>query len=182
MRKLILLVLLVLLTLPLRDAFAYSWYWGSDPEVNYTAHYSYGIDRIPLPFTVAPDGLEWVGTALPAVYYSGTEISNPSIQVNMHSSLYKGETKLTQTTYIPEMFFLVWYVPVGSYTDDGDQTSMDLAYFNVPGTWDTYSTHPENHFTIYVDDSTQPSPVVPEPASLSLLGLGLGGVFLRKKR
>ena len=62
MKKGIILTVVLTVTLILAsDAFALTWFWGTDPNVTYTDIAESGAYRVWLPFTVISDGDELAG-------------------------------------------------------------------------------------------------------------------------
>lgn len=179
--KIVLCFLALSLFLCTCPVFAFEWYWGTDPNTDYTASYNVGEWWIPLPFTIVASGEEVVGAGGPEIIYTGTASSGWRFDFNMgwYWGVYNG------TTLIPNGFALaadsgVPFLPEGSYSINLSSPYWGIYYWADSSHSSLLQVGSLNNFVIQVGQST---PVrTPEPAALLLLGLGLVGLAGAKRK
>ncbi|HRZ39938.1 MAG TPA: PEP-CTERM sorting domain-containing protein [Candidatus Omnitrophota bacterium] len=182
MKKGIILTVVLTVTLILAsDAFALTWFWGTDPNVTYTDIAESGAYRVWLPFTVISDGDELAGGQSNGYPLLNGEYS-PAVRIDYNMGSYWGV--YSGTTLIPMGLGLANapgydILPDGIYTSNSDP---QLNYWSVddPNHTRLLGALSLNSYRVTIGDVTAPN-AVPEPATMLLFSTGLAGAFLRKK-
>lgn len=179
--KLFLCLIMLFLLISTCEASVLSWYWGTDPNSDYTAFGD--TSGVYLPFTMIANGENIAGSGGAILVYNGSNIGYDNFDLQSN-----GNGVQTGTITVPNRFAIrpfpgQGFLPIGSYTSIFGTGS--LIYY-APGSMDPthdpiFEAHPINNFVIQIQDGPV-SPAVPEPASMLLLGMGSLAMAILKKK
>ncbi len=166
------------------NAFALTWFWGTDQNATYTNTAPSGTYWLPLPFTVVSDGDDLVGASLPAPYLNGAY--SPAVRTDSNMGgfwgVYQGTVLIPTGLAIAVMPWSGYEaLPDGVYTSD-DTLQLNFWSVDDPNHNRLLSAASLNSYRITIGDEPINN-VVPEPTTLLLFSTGLiGTVFWKKRR
>jgi len=174
----------------------FEWYFGNDRNSTYESYVAGPVNEVLVPVTII------VNQDLPAGFFTGAgdwatqngipyDTASNWYMVNLGYPNWNAGLLTSDTPYQWDLYRITGWdwsvgpagspvtpVPDGLYEPVYNANNCTLNY-NSP-TGELIAAHPVNSFRITVG---QTESVVPEPASLSLLGFGLSGLlFKRRKR